>query len=95
MPIQSTTCGDRAEHGKLALVEVGHGGDVGLDELAVGDPPIEVEHVGRTEDDAGGGDERDPGVGLIGAHQAQELADEAGRAGSPIEPIVKSRNSTA
>ena len=48
---------------------------------AEADAPVEVEHVGGAEDDAGGRDDRRPARRLIGADQAQELADEAAGAG--------------
>src|SRR3546814_1543930 len=40
-------------------------------------PAIEVEHVGGTQHHSAGRQQRDPGVGLEGADQHQELADEA------------------
>ena len=50
-----------------------------MHQIAQRDAAIEIQRVSRTQDDAGGADQRRPGRHLIGAGEAEELPDEARR----------------
>src|SRR5581483_6849958 len=71
----------RHEDQDLAPVQVEHRAHVLAGDLLEDDPAIEVEHVGGAQDRPGGREERHQGIGLEGADQGQELADEAAGAG--------------
>ena len=61
-----------------------------LVKLAEHHAAIEPQRIGRRQDDAGGGEEGHPGIGLEGAQQGQELADEARLVpGRPTLAMVK------
>src|SRR6476646_186308 len=72
---------ERRHHRDLAPGQVGDELEVRVLQSAEDDTAIEVERVRGRQDDAGGGEERDPGVDAERPCQAQKLADEAGRAG--------------
>ena len=56
---------------------------------------IQHQHIGSTEDDAGGGEEGCPAIDLEGADQRQELTDEARRARQPTDASVKIMKTSA
>src|SRR5690606_16302015 len=70
----------RVDDGLLARREVEQALQAFLGQRPEDDAAIEPQRVGRRQDDAGGGEECDPGVDPEHAKQGQELADEAGSA---------------
>src|SRR5947209_5732591 len=64
----------------LAEAQILDGQQRRLVEHAEDHAPVEIERIDRRQDDAGGGEQRDPGVGLKRAHEGEEFADEAGGA---------------
>src|SRR5581483_8099869 len=65
----------------LAQAEIGDEFEARLLEFAENDAAVEVKRVGRRQDHTGRSQERNPGVDAERSGQAQELADEAARAG--------------
>ena len=72
---------DRDEDRPFAAAQIGHRRVRFIRDLAVVDALEHPEHVGRRENDAGGGERRHPRIGAERAEQDQELADEAVEAG--------------
>jgi DNA-binding FadR family transcriptional regulator len=71
---------ERHHHGDLTPREVLDGLQRGIGDRAEDHPPVEPQRIAGRQDDAGGGEQGDPGVDLEGAEQCQELSDESGRA---------------
>jgi hypothetical protein len=71
------------ERGHLVRPQIADRPEIVLDQSAEDHPPIEPEHVGRAQDHAGRGEQRDPAVDLEHPDQHQDLADEAGGPGQP------------
>src|SRR5580693_756325 len=68
---------ERQQRRDLAWHEVGDRPQIGFLDHAENEPTIEIERIADRQDQAEGGEEGDPGVGLEGADQSQELTDEA------------------
>ena len=71
----------RRERRHLVRPQIADRPEMVLDQSAEDHPAIQPEHVGRAQDHAGCGEQRDPGVHLEHPDDHHDLADEAGGPG--------------
>src|SRR5580704_12408964 len=72
---------ERRENSDLARRQIRDRHQIGLFDHAENDAPMEIERIGRRQDDAGGGEKRHPCVDRESSDRGQEFADEPGGAG--------------